>query len=51
MSIKYYNQKPEGFEHVSLEEFLILQKMRKQKVEDMEKEKVYRRQKVREGKI
>ena len=51
MSIKYYNQKPEGFEHISLEEFNLLERLRKQKIEDEKEWKEQRRKKEREGKI
>ncbi len=51
MSIKYFKQKPEGFEHISLEEFNLLERLRKRKIEDEKEWKKQRREKEMEGNI
>ena len=49
MSTKYFNQKQEGFEHLTLEEWNILQEIRKQKVKEMEEIEEQRREKEWRG--
>ena len=49
MSTKYFKQKPEGFEHISFEEFNLLERLRNQKIKDIEEDERQRRKKEREG--
>ena len=51
MSIKYFKQTGKEFEHITLEEFNLLERLRKQKIKDEEEWKEQRREKEMEGNI
>lgn len=51
MSIKYFKQNGKEFENITLEEFNLLERLRKQKIKDEEEWKKQRREKEMEGNI
>ena len=49
MSTKYFKQTGKGFEHISLEEYNLLERLRNQKIKDQEEWEKQRREKEMEG--